>query len=272
MQDGPDAFRRVLEAAVDALEFKLTQMVTREDTSSVEGRRRVVDAVLGVIALASPMHGEAGAVKTQLMVNRIARRLALKEETVWARLDELRKQRRGSEATRNQPAKTGRGGEEREPARSAAPAAPEERQLLEVLLADAALVGKAAAVVCVEEISHPGLRTLLQELYRLQAAGELPTLDRLRADLENIRLVAKAFELQEVGLAHPNREAWLSELLAHFRRRRDNTVKQELQSQLHAVSDHEAAMALLRRLQNRTGPDTSSQGDGGVDAPLSPSA
>ena len=90
MKDGPDAFRRVLEAAVDALEFKLTQMVTREDASSVEGRRRVVDAVLGVIALASPKPGEAGAVKTQLMVNRIARRLALKEETVWARLEELR--------------------------------------------------------------------------------------------------------------------------------------------------------------------------------------
>ena len=96
LQEGAEPFRRVLEAATDALEFKLAQAVTKEDTSGIEGRRRVVDAVLGVIALASPMPGEAGAVKTQLMVNRIARRLALKEETVWARLDELRKQRRGA--------------------------------------------------------------------------------------------------------------------------------------------------------------------------------
>jgi hypothetical protein len=156
--------------------------------------------------------------------------------------------------------------------------------LLEVLLADASLVGKAAAVVRAEEIEHPGLRKLLQGLYALHARGESPTLDHLRADLQNVRLLAKAFELQEVGLGCPNKEAWLRELLAHFRQRRDKTVKQDLQNQLHASSNHEAALALLRRLQNQSGPvrpegvgsvelgpDTSSQGDGGS-TPLSPFA
>src|SRR5215475_5987122 len=32
-RDGADAFRRVLESAQDALEFKLTQMVMRENTA-----------------------------------------------------------------------------------------------------------------------------------------------------------------------------------------------------------------------------------------------
>src|SRR5262249_49186197 len=40
VQQGPDAFRRVLDAAQDALEFKLTQVLAREDTAGVEGRRR----------------------------------------------------------------------------------------------------------------------------------------------------------------------------------------------------------------------------------------
>jgi DNA primase len=278
VQEGADAFRRVLEAAVDALEFKLTRMVMREDTTGVEGRRRVVDAVLGVIALASPLRGEAGAIKTQLMVNRIARRLALKEETVWARLDELRKQRRGSEVARvpdrfprsARPGAVGHG-EAGAPERTAAPAALEERQLLEVLLADPALVAKAAAAVRVEEIEHSGLRRLLRGLYALHESGESPTLDQLRPGLENARLAEKALELQEVGQAHPDREAWLSELLAHFRQRREKVLKQELQSQLHAASDHQAAMELLRRLQNSS-PDTIPQGDAEGTGPTSPSA
>jgi DNA primase len=298
VQEGAGPFRRVLEAATDALEFKLNQSVAREDTATVEGRRRVVDAVLGVIALASPLPGESGAVKTQLMINRIARRLALKEETVWARLDELRKQRRISASTHgpDRYVRSARGGEERgptgaghggqSPRTATAPAALEERQLLEVLLADPALVAKAAAVVGADEIEHPGLRRLLSGLYQLQAAGEAPTLDNLRPHLENMRLAEKAFELQEVGQDNPRREACLSELLEFFRQRREKTVKQELQSQLHAANDHEAALDLLRRLQERSGlgrpshgrqpfergPDTSSHGERGGAAPLTPTA
>jgi DNA primase len=283
LRDGADAFRRVLESAKDALEFKLTQMVTRENTASVEGHRRVLDAVLGVIALASPLAGEAGAIKTQLMVNRIARRLTLKEENVWARLNELRKQRRGNEAPRARPS-AGRGepgvsapgGEDGEPAPSAAPAALQERQLLEVLLADPALVARAADVIGADEIEHPGLRRLLQGLYNLLAAGEVPALDSLRPALENSRLAEKALELQEVGQKYSDRETSFGQLLVHFQQRRDKSVQQELQSQLQSASDHQAALDLLRQLQkNRSrelGPDTSSREDGAGNTPPAPSA
>src|SRR5262249_6082076 len=107
VEQGPEAFRAVLERAVDALEFKLTRVLSGETAGGVEGRRRAVDAVLGVIALAPEMPGHAGAVKRELMMTRIAQRLALKEETVWARLDELRRTRRRdpySEGRRDQPA------------------------------------------------------------------------------------------------------------------------------------------------------------------------
>jgi DNA primase len=275
LRDGADAFRRVLDAATDALEFKLDQMVLRENTASIEGKRRVFDAVLGVIALAPPLPGKAGAVKMQLMINRIARRLALKEETVWARLDELRKQRRGNDSPR------GRGDMEasnptdegRSPAGSAVPAL-QERQLLEVLLAEPTLVAKAAASIRSEEIEHPGLRRLLQGLYNLHAAGEAPTLDGFRSVIENGRLAEKALKLQETGLGYPNRETVLDELVAYFRDRREKVMKQKLQNQLQAARDDEAALDLLRQLQNRSrglAQDTSSQGDGQDEVPA-PSA
>ena len=174
------------------------------------------------------------------MITRIAQRLVLKEETVWARLWELRARRQGNDR------------KEAEPAERKAPAAPEERQLLEVLLADEALVPAAAAEVRPEEVRHPGLRRLLAGLYALHAEGQPPTLDLLRARLDGDPLLGHALAMQDVGRRHPDRAGWLRDLLARFRERRLKPVEQAIKNQLHAASDHQAALELLRQLQNRT--------------------
>jgi DNA primase len=269
VREGPEPLRRVLESAVDALEHTLTRKAAREDTTTVEGSRRVVDAVLGVIALAPRLPGEAGTVKTQLMINRIARRLALKEETVWARLEELRRERRGPaphrpSASGDQPAE-----------RAAAPAALEERQLLELLLAEPALVARARAELPAPQIAHPGLRRLLEGLYALEEAGRPATLDELRAGLDGSALLNKAFELQARGLDQPNREQCLREMLDYFRRRRDRALKQQLHSQLQATTDPQAALDLLRQLQNRSvdpGPGAAPGPDEAGSDPSTPAA
>jgi DNA primase len=271
-EGGADAFRLVLESAVDALEFKLEQALAREGSDSVEARRRVVEAVLGVIALAPPLPGQAGAVKTQLMINRIAQRLALKEETVWALLDELRRQaprRGGSTVGAKGPVRRpgpdnengAREGDQPDSERRQAPAAQEERELLEVLLADPALVPHALAEVHPDEVAHPGLRRLYEGLARLHQAGKPATLDLLRADLDHVRLFERALQMQEVGRANPNRTIWLRQILDQFRLRRERTLKQELHNQLQAASDPAVALEILRRLQNRSieqAPDTTS--------------
>ena len=246
VQQGPDALRHVLESAADALEFKLDQVLPRGGPQGVEETRRAVDAVLGVIALAPPLPGQAGAVKAQLMVNRIAQRLGLKEETVWARLNELRSRKR----ERGGPADNSSGEEEAGP--RTAKAAPEERQLLELLLADPALVAPAASAIRPDEIAHPGLRKLVEGLFALRAAGEPPTLDLLRPRLDNVHLAEKALELQAIGRVNPDRPAYFRKLLAFFQERRHKRVKQELQTQLNAANDPAAALELLRQLQKQS--------------------
>ncbi|HEY7422932.1 MAG TPA: DNA primase [Gemmataceae bacterium] len=252
IQQGAGAFRQVLDGAADVLAFKLNQMLPGEVLSiGVEQRRRAMDAVLGIIALAPPPPGIAGTVKgwakDQLMVNHIARRLGLKEEIVWARLKELRQHK--GERTRE----GGSGG--KPPAEGVglrtAKAAPLERELLELLLAEPTLVAQAAAAIRPEEIAHPGLRGLLEGLYGLLAAGEPPTLDLLRPRLDNVHLAAKALELQETGRMHADRQAWLRRLIARFQERRLQPVTQELQNQLNAANDPVAVLELLRQLQNR---------------------
>ena len=245
LAQGPDAFRAVLDGAVDALEFKLNQVLAGEGSLGVEGRRRAVESVLGVIALAPTLPGQAGAVKMQLLINRIAQRLALKEENVWARLEELRKQRGAATDPRS------RSGPAPEDPERKAKAAPEERQLLEVLLAEPDLVLAASIAVRPEEIAHPGLRSLLEGLYALFASGEPASLDLLRGRLDNSRLAEHALKLQEVGRSMPDRKTALRDLLGIFEERRIRSVNQELQNRLQAPSDHAEALELLRQLTNR---------------------
>ncbi len=246
LAQGADAFRAVLNGAVDALEFKLNRVLAGEGSSGVEGRRRAVESVLSVIALAPTLPGQAGAVKMELLVNRIAHRLALKEETVWARLNELRRERGG--ATDPRPARAA----EADDAERTAKARPEERHLLEALLAEPGLVPAAKAALRPEEIIHPGLRELLQGLYDQLDAGEPADLDSLRGRLDNPRLTEHALKLQATGLNMTDRTAALRDLLRTFEERRTRPGKQELQNRLQAPGDHAEALELLRQLTNRS--------------------
>jgi DNA primase len=254
LKQGPDAFRARLDGAVDALEFKLNQVLAAGAGAGVEGRRRAVDAVLGVIALAPEMGGHGGQVKRELAVSRVAQRLGIQEETVWARLNEMRARRQQAEANRQKenglafsgpPTGTGR-------ETASGKAAAHERELLELLLAEPALVPAVAAEVRPEEVEHPGPRRLLEILYALHAEGEPPDLDQVRARLDDPGLAEAALKLQLIGRRNPHRAAWLQRLLAEFRKRRLEPRRQELQNQLHAAPDHAAAVELLRQLQEQT--------------------
>lgn len=240
---GAEPFRQALESAVDALEFKLNQVLAGNDgkgsPQSVEERRQAVEALLKIIALAPETTDQAGAVKRELMIGRIARRLSLHEQTLWARLRELR-----SKA----PASRERQLPEEEPKAGPAPAI--ETQLLQVLLAQPDLTPLAAEVVQPADITHPGLRRLLEGMYALVAQGEPVDFDRLRARIDHPRLMDTALHLQDVGRANSDRAAWLQQILAEFRKRRVEPEKQRIQNQLQSA-DHTEAVELLRRLQQR---------------------
>lgn len=245
VKHGPEPFRKALESAVDALEFTLNRVLAAGENgvpASVEAQRRAADELLRIIALAPEVTGQANAVKRELMVTRIARRLSLREETLWDRLKELR-------ATARSPASPpGPAPEEK----ASAPAPALEKQLLQVLLAEPGLVSLAAAAVAPEQLEHPGLRRLLREMYALHAEGDVPDLDRLRERIDRPRLIETALQFQEVGRANPDRAAWLAQVLAEFDNRRVVREKQQLQTQLQSASDHTEAVELLRRLQRQS--------------------
>jgi DNA primase len=276
-EGGVQQFRSLLANAVDALDFKLGRVLAgATGVTGLEGQRRAVDAVLGVIALAPEMTGQAGAVKRELIVTRIARRLTLKEETVWARLEELRSGRRKAEERDAQASSrlaaaepvssssgeeirltglTGAVGPVSQTQSGQARPAPEERQLLEILLAEPALVPEAATAVTPEDIGHPGLRQMLQGLYDLlkEQPQSPPTLDRLRVRIDNPRLGEWVMKLHDIGWLIADRPDYFRKVVEVFRQRRTRAEKQELRNQLQAAADHGTALELLRQLQDQQG-------------------
>jgi DNA primase len=257
---GADPFRRALAGAVDALDFKLNQLLEKSGRS-VEATKRVVDTILGVMALAPELPGQAGQVKQELLVTRLAHRLGLRQETVWARFGELRAARRRESArTAASEAASGQGAVEPR----AKPARALERELLQILLAEPGLAGRAYNVVRPEDLEHPGLQQLLGGLYRLFEQGEAPTLDGLRESVENQALIDWAIDNQEVGRARDDRRGWFETVLQRFRTDKVELKRRQLMDRLRAAATDDERQRLLREIQDLD------RGPGGEPGPTSP--
>jgi DNA primase len=248
LKEGAKSFQSVLTNAADVLEFKLTQVLTDERYQGLDGTRRAIDSVLTIIARGQKLTDQASQVKRELMVTRIAQRFGVREETIWARLKELRQeQENGSQKkteTISELAEVRKG-----------PAEPHERELLQVLLAEPALVAEAFKKLAPAQIEHPGLRTLIEGLYRLLAEGVEPSLDQLRSRIDNAPLLQRALEMQDIGLANSDRRSWFYKIIVCFQDRQDEQWKRELQTKLTAAyesKDSQKVAELFKQLKNRT--------------------
>jgi DNA primase len=242
---GTEPFLSALTNAMDALEFKLHQVLQREGASSVEGRRRAVDSVLEVLALAPDLPDQEGAIKRDLMISRIAQRFALQEEDLRRRLKGIGTQKRSDERPRV--------AEASEPEPAQFPPAPEELQLLRILLADPLLIPDAAAAVTLDMLQHPRVRQVVGEMYALHSAGGACSVDQLRLRIDDAHLSEIIWKQHEIGRRITDRPVRMRELLAVFREKHCiEPQKREIKNQLHAAGDHDQALALLRQLQNQS--------------------
>lgn len=247
---GVEFFRQALQSAQDALEFKLNLLLAKENSQTVEGTRRVVDAVLSMMAMAPDAPSQAGAVRRELIVTRIAQRLGLRQETVWARLAELRAERRQNDARSS-------GASGLQPVQNAVETAKGggalaiERQLLEVLLAEPPLVSMAETSILPERLMHTGLRRMLTDLYALHRDGHSADLDGLRVRLlDRPDLAEAAMKLEFVGRQMNDRPEWLGKIVKKFAEQETDFEKKAVRTQLDAGSmDDASALDLLRKLQ-----------------------
>lgn len=258
VNQGVAPFRAALDAAKNALDFKIDQLLAKAD-GDLEANRRAADAVLGMLALVPESAGSSTAMKVDLVLNRLSHRLGLRRETLQKRLAEARRDARAKAS----PAKAADEAIVVTPRPAAGKAENFERELVEVLLAAPELVAVAKVEIQASEVRHSGLMRLVQGLFELVDEGVVPDLDALRLKLaDNPALCDFAMRCTDVGRLNPDKPGWLRGIVARFRERRDQEATRSLQSKLSAASDHEAAMELLRKLQRSKGlpPDGLSAG------------
>lgn len=246
---GPDEFRKCLQQGQSVLVYKLDSLLRRFPEPSIEHSQRILDSLLAVMALAMTPSAAAQA-KRDLAITRLSTRLGLRLETVWARYGELQAAHRRKQA--QVPAAPKSDAEaSTKPSRRSGAAETAEKQLLELLLAEPALVPVAAGQIEPETLTHTGLRRMLSELYALYRAGQPADLDGLRVRMiDRPDLVTSAQRLQDTGRHMSDRPEWLKRILNWFQENRTNAEKVALKAQLAAgPADDELAVELLRRLQ-----------------------
>jgi DNA primase len=266
LPDGVDTFRAALTSAVDALEFKLNQLLKKYESPTVNDCLQMLDTVLSIIATAPAVQNKVTpeqdlnlTPKQELILTRIAQRLRLDLKTVRRRLKELVQQARRSQkrdAGRAEPQPTPMPSAARitSPPKGSGKAPILERQLLQILLAEPDLVAQAKDVVPLTTISHTGLNRMMLELYMLLDAGQTPDLDALRVKLlDRPDLASVAMDLQQIGHGIRDRELYFKKIVEGFAQLKADEEKRALKDQLGGVGmDDDAAIELLRRLQNRS--------------------
>lgn len=255
LNDGPEAFQEVLKGAVDALEFKLSSILAEisKDGASVETKRKATDSILSVLARIPVESSPSSQLKMQLMLGRIGKRLGLSDETLKNRVNELRPKTESRKVDTNIINTT-------EESRRAKPV-PEEKELVEVLLANPDLVFRAKQDLSIDDLNHPGLRQIVSILFDLLDEKRTPDLDAVRARMGDSPIGSRLLDLADQGRRNPEPVTWYGNILERFNERKVKPVVRVLQDQLHAANDHETAMELLRKLQSR------SVGSGSVPTP-----
>jgi DNA primase len=202
VREGVEAFRGLIDRAVDPMSFAIARAESRFNLDSPEDSRRAAEWVLAILHRLPPIHRAGLDVKVAKALDRLSERLRVPVETLDRRLRQLRRQSgRQARAGGLRP-----GG----PGAAAVPAAtpaeptpgftrihlgdldPVDRELLQIVLNEPNSVGRLVSRVAVASIRDAPLRTILQACYDLHAEGQLPTLDRvaLRLDDPEVRALA----------------------------------------------------------------------------------
>jgi len=207
-QHGADAFRQLVQEAVEAWEYKLRLCIEQHGFGSIDARKAVLDQMLELIAQAPRL---AGSDRENLILSRLAHRVGLSEQAVRKSLKEIR--RKASGAPRGDRRALAAGGEEARPTRffsgpNGRPSRDDlmESELLEIVFAQPSVVEEIRRDVSPDEIQNIHLRQLLQQCFDLSEQGIEPAYERLTARLEDSTLKRLAVLIDEQSRAKGIRE------------------------------------------------------------------
>lgn len=221
---GAAALGRYVHEAVDVMDRKVQILEERGYLSSIDGRRRAVDALLPTV------RATADAALRDIYLDRVASVTGVRRATLER---ELREELPPAPARRGRPAPPSREGSE------TAPRLGPERKLLLLLLRDGSLIPRVRTEVREEDFSAADYRELYRALLvSAEDPDRLSDPNRWTADLtDSARKCARDLLRDPEELTNP--EGVLEDAIGRLRRRRLERKRDELKTEM-LVADGKA--------------------------------
>jgi DNA primase len=195
LKEGAEAFRSLVDRAIDPLTFAIDRAARRFDLDSLEDSRRAAEWVLTILSRV-PKHNRVGLdVKLARALDTLSRRLRVPVETLDRRLRQLRdRSARASKAEAAPPeaAEIASGSEPPPAPIHPADLDPIDRELVEIVLNEPRVVGSLISRVPTISIRDAPLRTILMACYELYGSGHEPTFERVASRLDDAGVRALA--------------------------------------------------------------------------------
>jgi DNA primase len=199
MSEGADAFRRLMDSAVDPLSFAIDRATSRFDLDSPEGTRLAAESVLEVLARVPEKHRNGLEFKVAKALDTLSHQLripARQLSTVLRRFrtDHARVARRAPaphEPAAEVSTRTARPMEVRTTTESRPTVQQRieldrvDRELVELALNEPSLVPILRSRVPADLLVEPSLRAILQACYELDAEGQAASFERLSLRLDD---------------------------------------------------------------------------------------
>ncbi|MBW3596857.1 MAG: DNA primase [Planctomycetes bacterium] len=245
---GGDAFRDLLDHAVDALEHKVRGLtVGLNPASDTHRAHQAVEEILSVLAKAPRLHAGTEAslrMREQQMLARLSRQFLVDEGELRARLRELRRAAKPRSGDRSQPALT----------TPLAPTkmGPGETELLEIMTLDRDLAERAVEEISASDLTTPAARGLFSAFRRLYEQGQPLDLLRVMTEVEDAHLKSLLVELDENARAKEEKTQQsaperLETLIGRLLARREEQERRQKEAALEqgSLSDDEQLRLLL---------------------------
>jgi DNA primase len=187
LAEGADAFRAMVDHAVDPLSFAIDRASDRFDFGSAEGSRQAAEWVLAVLARVPVRSGAGLDLKVAKALDTLSRKLSVPVADLKRRLQQLRKPNRPAP-----PAVEISGAEPVAPPIRPSDLDPIDRELVQIVLNEPTVVGRLITRVTVASLGDAPLRAILQACYDLHGEGSPPTFDRVTSRLDDPSLRALA--------------------------------------------------------------------------------
>jgi DNA primase len=191
LKEGADAFRRLVEDAVDPLAYLLTRAATRFNLDSIEGSRRAAEWVVGILSRVPANHRPDFEFKKAKVLDALSFRLHVPLGTLRSMLSQSRRPASALRPTTGGVIAASVGSGTQVETQNGSPATattapirtsdldPTDVEFIRIILNEPSAVSTLIPRIGVSTMRDAPLRAILQACYDLQSEGQTPNYEKL---------------------------------------------------------------------------------------------